>query len=319
MKQRFIDFHCDTIELGKKHILRDGQGQINLQKLRQGGGWAQFFALCPPFSALNQGDDTLSPRNCYQQLLSVFQQEIAENAADIIQVTRVKELDALQGRIGAILTVEDAAVLNGELSFLDTLYADGVRLITLTWNNENELGIPHSADPARMALGLKAFGKEVVASMNKLGMVIDVSHLSDGGVRDVAAQSSTPFVASHSCARALCDHTRCLSDDLLHLMGDKGCVIGLNFNPAFVRPGSSFISAEDLVQHALHIRDKAGIAALAFGSDFDGLMPGSRLSFEDYAGMPQVAAALEKHFSCAELEMICSGNALRLLHEVWKD
>lgn len=321
-QRHFIDLHCDTIELGHSHILQEGRRQISLSKLQEGGAWAQFFALCPPFAdSAGRAGQRYDSRDCYRRLLAVFKQEMAENADAISHVKRFAEFASLmaQGRIGAVLTVEDAVVLEDELAFLDTLYADGVRLITLTWNHENGLGYPHSADASRMALGLKPFGKDAVRRMNELGVVVDVSHLSDGGVRDVACISSAPFVASHSCARALCEHTRGLSDAMLHVLGDKGCVVGLNFNPPFVRPGSSFITAADLAQHALHIRDKAGIEALAFGSDFDGFFPNSSLSFGDYDGMPLLAAELEKYFTPAEMDLICSGNVLRLLRDVWKD
>lgn len=151
--------------------------------------------------------------------------------------------------------------------------------------------------------------------MNELGIIIDVSHLSDGGVRDVAELSRKPFVASHSCARALCDHSRCLSDDLLRLIGESGGVIGVNFFGIFLRRDSEVTLIEDIVRHVLHIRDKAGIGALAFGSDFDGIS--SRLEFDDYSGMPLLAAALERYLTPREMDMICSGNALRVMREVW--
>ena len=157
---------------------------------------------------------------------------------------------------------------------------------------------------------------EFVEEMERLGMIVDVSHLSDGGFADVARVSSAPFVASHSCARSLSGHTRCLTDAQLRILGDKGGVVGVNFCPRFLREGSLHTTIDDVVRHALHIRDKAGVEALALGSDFDGV-PGT-LEFEDYAGLPRLADALERHVGSAEIDKICSGNALRLMSEVWR-
>ena len=119
---------------------------------------------------------------------------------------------------------------------LHTLYQEGVRLVTLLWNEENCIGSPNSKDRKIMQKGLKPFGFEVVEQMNSLGMLIDVSHLSDGGFWDVLSTSSKPIVASHSNARALCEHPRNLSDDMIRALAEKGGVIGLNFYPYFVNP-----------------------------------------------------------------------------------
>ena len=320
MGMRFVDLHCDTLTRDDDDILRTSQGHINLDKLKRGGAWVQFFALFIPTGreASERPGGFLEPHAFYERYRAVWQREMAANADAVAPAADMDDIRAntAAGRISAVLSVEDAAALEGRLERVDELYADGVRLMTLTWNHENELAWPHAAEPERMRRGLKPFGVEVVRRMNELGMIVDVSHLSDGGFADVARVSSAPFVASHSCARSLSGHTRCLTDAQLRILGDKGGVVGVNFCPRFLREGSLHTTIDDVVRHALHIRDKAGVEALALGSDFDGV-PGTR-EFEDYAGLPRLADALERHVGSAEMDKICSGNALRLMSEVWR-
>ena len=129
----------------------------------------------------------------------------------------------------ALLTVEEGGVLNGNRNRLEELYQRGVRLITLTWNYENCIGYPNSRNAQEMQKGLKSFGKQMVEEMNERGMLVDVSHLSDGGFWDCIRLSKKPIIASHSNARALCAHPRNLSDEMLCALGECGGVVGLNF------------------------------------------------------------------------------------------
>lgn len=133
-----------------------------------------------------------------------------------------------------MLTVEDGRMVNGSFDRLEQLAKTGVRAIALTWNFENCFGAPNSRDPKIMSKGLSAFGKEAIEAMNELGILVDVSHLSDGGFYDVAKISKKPFVATHSDCRALAAHPRNLTDDMIRLLAQKGGVSGINFAPAFL-------------------------------------------------------------------------------------
>ena len=123
------------------------------------------------------------------------------------------------------------------------MYEKGTRLMTLTWNYENCLGYPNSRDASVMGRGLKKFGLETIEQMNGLGMLVDVSHLSDGGFWDCIRHSSAPVVASHSNVRALCDCPRNLTDEMLKALGEKGGAAGLNFYPAFLRKEEASVTA----------------------------------------------------------------------------
>ena len=178
------------------------------------------------------------------------------------------------------------------------------------------MAVPNSRDADKMKLGLKPFGIESIERMNELGILIDVSHLSDGGYYDVARLSKKPFVASHSCARALCNHPRNMTDDMLRVLGEKGGICGINFCAPFLRENANYSAIADIVLHAEHIRNKAGIDAVALGSDFDGI--DDTLEFKDYTGMPTIADALLKRFTESEVDKICSENAMRVIRASMK-
>ena len=122
-----------------------------------------------------------------------------------------------------------------------------------------------------MEKGLTDFGKEVVAEMERLGMAVDVSHVSDGVFWDVAAIAKKPFLASHSNARAVCGHTRNMTDDMIRKLAEKGGVMGLNIGPEFITFGSEESTVDGMVKQILHIREVGGSDILALGSDFDGI------------------------------------------------
>ena len=184
-------------------------------------------------------------------------------------------------------------------------------MIALTWNYENCIGFPNSPDHAEHTRrGLKPFGFEALEKMNELGIIIDVSHLSEAGFYDVAAHSKKPFIASHSCCRVLKDHSRNLTDRQLRTLAEAGGVVGVNFYDEFLGDRGGTTAVEDIVRHLLYLRDRAGIESLAFGSDFDGIV--STLEFRDYAGFPQILRALEAHFTDDEIDKITHENFLRV-------
>ena len=311
-----IDLHCDTLLkcMGDKdHHLRQNAGHIDLEKMRRGGLWAQCFAVYVPTHGEDMG---LAPMDYHRAAVALFRKELAENADRIVQARTAGELvqnmDA--GKLSAILTVEDAVALEGKIERLDEFWADGVRMASFTWNYENSLAYPNSFDPDEMNKGLKEFGFECLERMNELGMVADVSHLSEGGFWDVAKHSKKPFAASHSDARALCDHSRSLTDEQLRAIGETGSVVGVNYCAEFLREGSDYSTIRDIVRHMDYMRQKAGIDAVALGSDYDGI--GCELELKDCSHLPRLVDALSERFTDGEIEKICRGNVLRLFRDV---
>ncbi|AOT72152.1 dipeptidase [Geosporobacter ferrireducens] len=310
---RFIDFHCDTIlqlmtERKALH-LNSNRFCVDIEKLRRSNSMAQFFALYINY----RGEK--DPLETCLEMADKFFEELAENEREISLARNYNEVMAndKQGKISAFLTIEEGGALKGELYHLRNFYRLGVRLITLTWNYPNEIGYPN-CHPEFKNLGLTGFGEEVVKEMNHLGMLIDVSHLSDQGFYDVARLSKRPFIASHSNARGVTNHSRNLTDEMIRILAEKGGVMGINFEKEFLgNPLQSRV--EDMVRHIRHIRNVGGIDVIAIGSDFDGTSP--ELEIADISELGKLVIELKKNkFNEDEIEKICYKNGLRVIKDV---
>lgn len=227
-----------------------------------------------------------------------------------------------QNVISAVATVEEGGVLNGNIERVDELYQKGIRLITLTWNYENCLAYPNSRDERIMRSGLKPFGRSVLQRMNELGMIVDVSHLSDGGFWDCIKYSQAPVVASHSNCRVLCSHPRNLTDEMLRALAEKGGVAGLNFYPAFLKEerGREGIALRDIARHARHMIDVAGEDIVAIGTDFDGFEKEDAPGYISHVGEMESVwdAFAAENITPRQIDKIQSKNALRVMQDVWR-
>ena len=319
-----IDLHCDTVmELAAGKGLAGLEGtHISLEKLRKGGVMAQCFAIFVPTGASAEKHGlSCTPEEYFDTAYAAFIREMEANPDSIRQALCADDIirNADEGVISAVLTVEDCVTLRGRIENIDGYYKKGVRMAALTWNYENTLGYPNSFDRNEHAKGLKSFGKQAVERMNELGIAVDVSHLSEGGFFDVADVSSRPFAASHSCARALCDHSRNLTDRQLKTLADAGGVVGINYLTSFLREIKSENKADfhtlisDVMRHMEYIRNIAGTASLAFGSDYDGIE--CSLEWGDCSGNGMILEAMEKHFTPREIDLITHENALRFFRD----
>lgn len=200
-------------------------------------------------------------------------------------------------------------------------------MMTLTWNYENELASPNTnytlyehPDPTVpfTSWGLTERGFEVVAEMERLGMIIDVSHLSDAGFYDVLKATTRPFVASHSNARTVSCHVRNLTDDMIRKLAERGGVTGINFYPDFLsHPTNSCNKGKlsEIVAHIKHIEQVGGIECIGLGSDFDGIEGNEDLP--DASAMTKLYDALHKEgYSDDNIEKIFSGNVLRVYKDI---
>lgn len=273
-----IDLHCDTIwsiwkSDGEKNLV-ENSFSIDSRKLRDGSVRGQCFALFTPmYNYVPEKHRDKTPWDIICDMHRTFLSEISR--AGIPQMLKVSDL--ADGNVYAILTTEEGACIEGDVSRLSVLREWGVKIFGLTWNWENELGYPNSKDPGLMSKGLKEKGIEAVEECSRLGIIVDVSHLSDGGFWDVAAHSKLPFVATHSNSRSVTGVTRNLTDEMLCCIADHGGVAGLNLCPAFLhdenaeREEDSESRIEDMVRHVLHAYRTAGEDVLAIGTDFDGI------------------------------------------------
>ena len=177
------------------------------------------------------------------------------------------------------------------------------------------MGYPNSRDGEVMKKGLKPFGVETVERMNELGMLIDVSHMSDGGFWDVLRYSKKPVVASHSNARVLCPHPRNLTDEMIRALAEHGGVAGLNFYPYFINE-SGKADIDDLVRHIEHMFYVGGEDFVAIGTDFDGFDEG-KLELQNIGEMNLLYGALKKRkFNDGQIEKFWHGNVMRVMREV---
>ena len=306
---KMFDLHCDTITGLAEHnaSLRENEMHIDLQKLRKGGTLAQCFAIFVHQKWCEENG--VSPYGYYCEMRELFYREMRKNADMIAPAFRTSDIleNERKGLMSGILTIEAGEPLEGKPERVAEFKKDGVRMITLTWNFENELGFSNLTGG-----GLKPKGREIVDTMNALGVLVDVSHLSDEGFWDCIALSNGkhPVVASHSDARALCPHTRNLTDGMLRALGNTGGIVGVNFYADFLRENTNDTRMEDVLRHTLHLIDKAGVDHVAFGSDYDGI--GSNLEWGDASGTPRLLDYLHQQISWDDLEKITHKNALRV-------
>ncbi|MDQ0150431.1 dipeptidase [Eubacterium multiforme] len=311
---KYIDLHCDTAYrmINENLHLDKSICKVNIENLKKGGALGQIFAF---FLDLEEVKD---PFNGFMDMYNNFILETERNKDSIKIVRNIEELKECEReeKLAAILSIEEGEVLKGKLENIKRVYDLGIRIITLTWNYENSLGYPNYNFKYKDK-GLKEKGIEMVKEMEKVGIIPDASHLSDGGFYDLVEICKKPFIATHSNSREIMNHPRNLTDDMIKLLSNKGGVMGLNFCSSFVGE-NEVTSISDLVKHAKHIRNVGGIDVLALGSDFDGIE--NEVEIKDTSEMNKLYYALKKEgFSEDDIEKIFYKNIIRVLKECSKE
>lgn len=315
-----LDSHCDTpsVMLRGRDISKDYQlAHVDLPKLMQGGVDAAFFALYVP-AELDTGEayrhacrlyDTVNDAlyaNAEFMTLALSEEQAYENKRN--------------GKFSVFLGLENGSPIGNSLERLKEFYDKGVRYMTLCHSKDNEICDSCASDVKRWH-GLSPFGREVVAQMNRLGMLIDVSHVSDETFYDVLKYSSKPVVATHSCCRALCNHPRNMTDDMIRALAAKGGVIQINFYPVFLEDGfdeehmfeSTRPSYTRIVDHIDHVVRLVGIDHVGIGSDFDGIDVTPE-GMENVSMMPKLFAEMRlRGYSQEDIEKVASRNFFNVL------
>jgi membrane dipeptidase len=310
-----IDTHNDvtsrTVD-GFDIGVRAASGQTDLARLREGGVGAQFFAV---YIAASYVQGNHSANRALQMIDTVCHDIVDRCPRDFQLCTSADQIIAAHhmGRIAALMGVEGGHAIEDSLRILRDYYALGVRYMTLTHNNTNNWA-DSSGDAARHN-GLTPFGKEVIHEMNRLGMMVDVSHVSDKTFWDVIETTRAPIIASHSSARALTNNVRNMSDDMIRALAKNGGVIQVNFNCAFLSTAGT-ATINDAVAHIDHIRRIAGIEHVGIGSDFDGITCTPK-GLEDVSKYPNLTRALlEKDYTASDIHKIYGENVLRVMRAV---
>jgi membrane dipeptidase len=350
-----IDSHIDTIQ----HVLVDGvdlanrlpNGMVDFPRLREGGMKAPFFALWVPvyYQGAEAVRRTLDLRDAMQRVLDAHpdQIELATGAADIERIVKAK-------KIAAFLAIEGGHQIDDDLAVLRVYYRLGIRAMTLTHFKNNNWADSSTDKPAHN--GLTPFGKDVVREMNRLGMLVDVSHVSDKTFYDALAVSSKPVIVSHSSSRAISNIPRNVTDDMLRALAKNGGVIGINFGEGFISQKdvaalqaaissdkgappdmagkilddyanmeyrkdladmkTGLATISDVADHVDHMVKVAGIDHVGIGSDFDGITSPPE-GLRDISKMPSlVAELLKRGYSEQDIKKILGGNYLRVIREV---
>lgn len=304
---KYFDLHCDTVTecWKKKESLRKNSLCVSLEKGRSCENWAQIFAVWM--------DDTLAGEeawNYFSSAADFFTSEMEKNTdiASFCHSGQEIRKAAADGKEIALLSIEGSRALGGKIEHLEDAWKTGVRLITLTWNGRCE-----AADGCQTenAGGLTPFGFELVHRMNESGIIVDVSHLSEKGFWDVARTARKPFAATHSDAKAICDHVRNLTDEQFREIAQGGGIVGMNFYREFLHSGSA--STEDFLRHIDHFLHLGGEKTIALGSDFDGceLMDGVH-GLEDIGGLYSL---VKREFGAEITDAVFYGNAFRFFTE----
>lgn len=319
-----IDMHCDTlwkiIDLDKKGDLKENECSVNIPLMKEAGTLAQFFACFIHMPDIQGNDVEEKCDSGYEHVLYMadyLKKQAANYKEDVSMAVSVMDIEKNRKdhKISALLSVEEGGILNGKQERLDALYRQGIRLMTIMWNHVNCIGHPNSRNQAVMESGLKPFGIETIRRMNELGMMIDVSHASDGTIKDVIRYSQKPVIASHSNCRTVCDHPRNLSDEMIRALAIKGGVAGLNFYGPFLgTPNQSRI--EEMVAHLKHMVNIGGSGFPVIGTDFDGFDGINEMEIPDTAHMELLLRALKKEgFTSTQIDKIWSFNALAVMKE----
>lgn len=320
---RMIDLHCDTLWKlsgpaglwGHRGNLLENPYSVDVFRLEKADALVQAFAV---FFMTGHVPKSKREEWAYQtakRKISLYHRWRLQTEGRLQPVRGYQDMQyCLDKRcVGGFLTLEDAVPIGSSLERLHEFYDKGVRLITLTWNYENSVGFPNSERASVMRRGLKSFGKRMVEEMNELGMIVDVSHLSDGGFWDVAKISKKPFVASHSNARAVTNHPRNLTDSMIRTIAEKGGVIGINFCPSFLSD-KKISTINGLLRHIYHIYQVGGEDVLALGSDLDGIS--GKIQLDGCDKISLLAEALKRYrMSDRVLEKMWYKNALRVFHD----
>lgn len=341
---KIADMHCDTLyeslacQRKNQHCsMRNQDTQITFEKMKNSGYILQNFAA---FVDMGETDNPLEEA---LRMANLFYEQMERNRDIIAPVRSWKDIEhnIALGKMSALLTLEEGGICKGDPAFLSIFYKLGARMMTLTWNYENELGWPNfdmrkkrNLSPDEQTTfpddqlsgdcffedvsdhGLKELGIFFLEEMERLGMIIDVSHLSDAGFYDVLKYTRKPFVASHSDARTICDAKRNLTDDMIRKLADRGGVTGINFCKAFLgipKYGEDYM--DQAVHHMRYLVNLGGEDSVGLGSDFDGIPPYDDI--RDCSCLPKLIDRMEKaDFSYTQIEKICYKNVLRVYKEL---
>ncbi len=261
---RFFDLHCDTVyeAANRSMSVYDNDLQVSVKKACKIEDWRQCFAMF-----IRDGLRGEAAYDEYKRLRDNFYKQ-RETIVSRLKCEENGKYTSEGGNkaFSAVLTVENASALGGRQEHIYAMHKDGVRMIGLTWNAENEL-----ASGSACSGGLKPFGISAIEEMHRCGIAVDVSHLCDESLNELLSRFDFPIAASHSNLRSVCDNRRNLTDEQFKEIAKRGGIVGLNLHSPFISEGEAALY--DLLCHVDRMLSLGGEKCVAFGSDFDGGAP----------------------------------------------
>lgn len=310
-----VDTHCDalgTVVEGRRRLgERSSDGQFDLPRALEGGLTAEFLAIYL---------DAPQPGNNLRkaiQYVDLFYREIESYPDQAIHVTRADDIQLAkkQGKVGLLLSMEGAEPLEGDLGALRTFYRLGLRSLGITWNRRNEAA--DGVGELGTGGGLSHFGEELVKECNRLGIMLDLSHLAPAGVEDVLELSETPPVATHANCHTLWQHPRNLTDSQLEAIAAKDGVVGVAAVPLFLGEDRNRSSLSVMLDHLDHMVGVMGEDHVGLGTDFDGVGDARVEGLDDASKLPNLTAALlDRSYSDEAISKFLGGNFFRVLRQV---
>jgi membrane dipeptidase len=311
-----IDLHNDVMEIaveGNYDLgVRHTNNQSDLPRFREGGFDAQMFALWTDWT-----DSVAHPYYAYTlQMADTFLQNVNRNSGTFIQAHNYSDLmqAAASGKFAGVLAVEGGHAIENDIAKLKNFYALGARYLTITWNNSTSWAVA-AKDSRSSTVGLSDFGRQVIRTMDTLGMIIDIAHTGIKTIWDILATTKNPIIDSHGGVRALNNHYRNLTDAQIDSIAKRGGVIGVVFYPTFLS-ASGKATIDTVIKHIDYIKNRVGIDYVAIGSDWDGIET-TPVGLEDVSKLPHLTAALLRHgYSAADVIKILGGNYLRVFRKI---
>ena len=287
---------------------RSSIGHLDVPRMQEGGVTCQVLAV-----SSERSRTPAYPLRTALLMIERFHRECDSNPV-LVPITRSKEIIEAkkQGKAAGMLSIEGADVIEGRIEMLGVFHRLGVRMVGLVHSLRNQLA--DGITDRRTGGGLSELGVQAVEELDRLGMIIDVSHLNDEGFWDVIEHTGSPVIASHSNARAVCDHPRNMTDEMIEALAENGGVMGMNFAPMFVHPTDATL--EGVVDHIDHIVELVGPDHVGLGSDYDGI-PCTPKGLEDVTKIPDITKELiRRSYSEEDIKKILGGNHLRLFKTV---
>lgn len=350
-----IDLHCDTPMLLRNSSydlgVRNTYGQVDIPRMREGGINAVFFSV---YTSASRNTELESVQEALE-IIDLIYKQVTRFPEDLMLALSSQDIEKAKqhNKIAILIGVEGGHMLNSSLAVLRNLYRLGSRYLTLTHSKDTPwAGSSGSSDNT----GLSDLGRQIVAAMNMLGMLVDVSHVSDQTFQDVIETTAVPIIASHSSVRAIASHARNLTDEMIRMVADQGGVVHINYYNAFLDDSykersskwrednpstpTTGMNPDEIIQvrakrstaklaaigrtpfdvllnHFEHVVNIGGIESVGLGSDFDGVDDELPEGMEDISKIPNLLEGLSgRGFSNSDIEKILGGNSLRVLKAV---